>query len=188
VTLDIKDCRAGWYAASRRRKEDRLEQPPEWPDQVKPSRADSGGGGDESLPGTCAHESPVGRRRDSSTPAMSRGADCAAGQVPPDAHRERQESLRISCTARPARETSAADMQAAFDLQMKSATTLHACTRRSIRCERCAASRGREAESRRELAGHQDDRQIRRDMAPIEAAYSGEALGRGTLRYPVMLE
>jgi hypothetical protein len=192
VTLDIKDSQGRLVRSfSSQKKKTAFEQPPEWPELVKPAELIPAEAGMNRFPWNLRYESPV------EMPGLFYGGNGPEGPlVMPGTYRltltanGRSESANLVVLPDPRVKISNADMQAAFDLQMRvrdDFTRLH----NALNQMRLMRS---DLESAKRKVGESSPvvktiDKFEADMAPIEAQLTQVKLksSEGTLRYPVML-
>ena len=195
VTLAIKDPQGRMVRTfSSKKKKTLFEQPPEWPDQVKPVELIPAEAGMNRFPWNLRYESPL------ETPGLFYAGNGPEGPIVlPGTYRltltvnGKSESADLVVLPDPRVKTSMADMQKAFELQMKVSarfTDLHRALNqiRSVRGDLESMQRRLEGTGHGQTLLAAIDK-LEADMAPVEAALTQVKLksSEGTLRYPVML-
>ena len=195
VTLDIKDAQGRSVRTfSSKKKKTLFEQPPEWPDQVKPVELIPAAAGLNRFPWNLRYESPV------ETPGLFYAGNGPEGPlVLPGKYRltltanGKSESSDLIVLADPRVKTSPADLQKAFDLQMKVSdriADLHRALNqmRSVKSDLDTVKRRLDGTGRGQALVAAIDK-LEGEMAPVEATLTQVKLksSEGTLRYPVML-
>ncbi|HLJ73306.1 MAG TPA: glycosyl hydrolase, partial [Thermoanaerobaculia bacterium] len=192
VTLDIKDSKGNLVRSfSSQKKKTAFEQPPEWPDLVKPVELIPAEAGMNRFAWNQRYESPV------ETPDLFYAGNGPEGPIvlPGTYHltltaNGRSESADLVVLPDPRVKISNADMQAAFDLQMKvrdDFTTLHNTLNQMRTLKSNLEDAKRKVGEKSPVIATID--KFESDMAPIEAQLTQVKLksSEGTLRYPVML-
>ncbi|HEX9162721.1 MAG TPA: glycosyl hydrolase [Thermoanaerobaculia bacterium] len=195
VTLDIKDPQGRLVRSfSSKKKKTEFEQPPEWPDQIKPLELIPATAGMNRFPWNLRWESPV------ETPGLFYQGNSPEGPIVlPGKYRltltanGKSESTDLVVLADPRVKTTPAGLQSAFDLQMKvrdDITALH----RSLNQMRSVRGDLESVKRRLDGTGRGGDLvkaidKFESDVAPVEALLTQVKLksSEGTLRYPVML-
>jgi photosystem II stability/assembly factor-like uncharacterized protein len=195
VTLEIKDDQGHLVRTfSSQKKKTLFEQPPEWPDQVKPVELIPAAEGMNRFPWNLRYESPL------ETPGLFYAGNGPEGPIvlPGKYHLTliaggQRESTDLIVQPDPRVKVSAGDMRKAFDLQMKLRdryTDLHRALNqiRSVRSD-LESVRKRLAGTGQGTALLAAIGKLESSMAPIEASLTQVKLksSEGTLRYPVML-
>jgi len=195
VTLDIKDEQGRPVRSfSSKKKKTQFEQPPEWPEQVKPLQLIPAAGGMNRFPWNLRYESPV------ETPGLFYAGNGPEGPIVlPGKYRltltanGKSESADLVVLPDPRVKTSPADIQKAFDLQMKvhdRIADLHRALNqmRSVRSDLESVRRRLDGTGRGDSLIKAIDK-LESEMDPVEATLTQVKLksSEGTLRYPVML-
>ena len=195
VTLDIKDEQGRLVRSfSSKKKKTLFEQPPEWPEQVKPVELIPAAAGLNRFPWNLRYESPV------ETPGLFYAGNGPEGPIVlPGKYRltltanGKSESSDLIVLADPRVTTSPADIRKAFDLQMKVSdriADLHRALNqmRSVRGDLDTVKRRFDGTGHGQTLVAAIDK-LEGEMAPVEAQLTQVKLksSEGTLRYPVML-
>jgi hypothetical protein len=195
VTLDIKDAQGRLVRSfSSKKKKTLFEQPPEWPEQVKPVELIPAAAGLNRFPWNLRYESPV------ETPGLFYAGNGPEGPlVLPGACRltltanGKSESADVTVLPDPRVKTSPEDLRKAFDLQMKISdriADLHRALNqmRSVKSDLDGVKRRLDGTGRGQALIAAIDK-LEGEMAPVEATLTQVKLksSEGTLRYPVML-
>ena len=195
ATLDIKDEQGRLVRSfSSKKKKTLFEQPPEWPEQVKPLELIPAVGGMNRFPWNLRYESPV------ETPGLFYAGNGPEGPIVlPGKYRltltanGKSESADLVVLPDARVKTAPADIQRAFDLQMKVRDRIAALHRalnqmRSVRSDLETVKRRLDGTGRGDSLIKAIDK-LESDMDPVEATLTQVKLksSEGTLRYPVML-
>jgi photosystem II stability/assembly factor-like uncharacterized protein len=192
VTLEIRDAQGRLVRSlSSQKKKTAFEQPPEWPELVKPVELIPAAEGMNRFPWNLRWESPV------ETPGLFYAGNGPEGPlVLPGKYRltltanGKSESADLVVLPDPRVKTPAANLQAIFDLQMKvrdDFTKLHQALNQ-MRTMRTDLEEAKRKVGEKSPVVKTIDK-FEADMAPIEAQLTQVKLRstEGTLRYPVML-
>ena len=192
ATLDIRDAQGRLVRGfSSQKKKTAFEQPPEWPEQIKPVELIPAEAGMNRFPWNLRWESPV------ETPGLFYAGNGPEGPIVlPGTYRltltanGRSESADLVVLPDPRVKTPAAEVQAAFDLQMKvrdDITRLHQALNQMRSIHSDLEDAKRKVGESSPLVKTID--KFEADVAPIEAQLTQVKLksSEGTLRYPVML-
>ncbi|HEX7421891.1 MAG TPA: glycosyl hydrolase [Thermoanaerobaculia bacterium] len=195
VTLDIKDEQGHLVRSfSSKKKKTLFEQPPEWPEQVKPVELIPAAAGLNRFPWNLRYESPV------ETPGLFYAGNGPEGPIVlPGKYRltltanGKSESSDLVVLADPRVTTTPADIRKAFDLQTKVNDRI-ADLHRALNQMRSVRSDLETVKRRLDGTGHGQTvvaaiDKLESEMAPVEAQLTQVKLksSEGTLRYPVML-
>ena len=195
ATLDIKDEQGRLVRSfSSKKKKTSFEQPPEWPEQVKPVELIPAAAGLNRFPWNLRYESPV------ETPGLFYAGNGPEGPIVlPGKYRltltanGKSESSDLVVLADPRVTTPPADMRKAFDLQTRvndRIADLHRALNqmRSVRGDLDTVKRRLDGTGHGQSVVAAIDK-LEGEMAPVEAQLTQVKLksSEGTLRYPVML-